>query len=405
MLSQIVILLPMFVSMVLALVWMLDMAVDLHSDQSGSGWAMMFFLVACTLLYGGHAVYFSRFIPLIPVSDSIYSFCSPAVFPLYYIYVCELTYPRSAWRHAWAWLLPSVVCGVAVSVGYILMDSGQTSLFIDDYLYHNDWSRLHGEARAQAYFHWMLKLVFGVQILPIALLGIRRINRFNNRVERNMSDGPQNQLLMVKLLFVLFILTTVLSTVSNFLGRYRFVDDVMMLAIPSTLFSVLIFLQVYIAMRQPVKEGVRREVDRDESGDVGREPEKETAAKEAAVKRMRELRNRIEKLMDDEQLFLQYGLKISDLAELLCCNRNYIYRAINIEMGISFTDYVNKKRIDYAKRLIQATPDLPMNELYMRAGFSSTSSFYRCFSQYVGCSPKEYLKRLNKFPGARGCEK
>lgn len=70
-------------------------------------------------------------------------------------------------------------------------------------------------------------------------------------------------------------------------------------------------------------------------------------------------------------------------------------------MGISFAEYVNKKRVDYAKQMIEQKPDLQMNELYMRVGFSSSSSFYRCFRLFEGCTPKELQDRLRKEKNAQ----
>jgi AraC-like DNA-binding protein len=194
--------------------------------------------------------------------------------------------------------------------------------------------------------------------------------------------------------------STFLSAVSNVFGRYRFVDDPTLLAFPSTMFALLIFIQVYIGIRYKYPTIAAEDNSKEpvvELAETFKQPsDKEQQARKEAAERIHELCRRIEVLMDQEKVFLQNGLKISDLAELLCCNRNYIYRAINVEMGTSFAEYINKKRVDYAKKMIEQKPDLQMNELYMRVGFSSSSSFYRCFRQFEGCTPKELQERLRK---------
>jgi YesN/AraC family two-component response regulator len=102
------------------------------------------------------------------------------------------------------------------------------------------------------------------------------------------------------------------------------------------------------------------------------------------------LRQRIEKLMHDEQLYLQPNLKISDLAQQLGSNRNYIYNAINVEMGLSFSDYVNGMRVEHAQQLMRQQPDLLLSEVAVNSGFSSTVSFYRAFKKFAGCAPKDW---------------
>ena len=97
--------------------------------------------------------------------------------------------------------------------------------------------------------------------------------------------------------------------------------------------------------------------------------------------------------MKEERLFLQNDLKISDLSLRLGSNRNYIYNAINVEMGVNFSDYINRQRIEYAARMMREHPELPINELYIKTGFSSSSAFYRNFRHYMGCTPKEYVEK------------
>ena len=102
-----------------------------------------------------------------------------------------------------------------------------------------------------------------------------------------------------------------------------------------------------------------------------------------------ELLERIIKLVNDEKLFLYPNLKVSDLAKQINSNRNYIYHAINVEMGTSFSDYINGLRVDYAARLLEANPDLSINEVIIKSGFTSTSAFYRNFKKFKGITPTE----------------
>lgn len=103
------------------------------------------------------------------------------------------------------------------------------------------------------------------------------------------------------------------------------------------------------------------------------------------------LRQRIEQVMRDEQMFLNPQLKLSDLVALLNTNRNYVYQALNVDMGMSFTEYVNRLRVDYAEQLLASEPTLGMNDVAHRSGFASTVSFYRNFKAFRGCTPKKFI--------------
>ena len=102
-----------------------------------------------------------------------------------------------------------------------------------------------------------------------------------------------------------------------------------------------------------------------------------------------ELLERIIKLVNDEKLFLYPNLKVSDLAKQLNSNRNYIYHAINVEMGTSFSDYINGLRVDYASRLLEERSELSINDVMTKSGFTSSSAFYRNFKKFKGITPTE----------------
>ena len=91
---------------------------------------------------------------------------------------------------------------------------------------------------------------------------------------------------------------------------------------------------------------------------------------------------------------MQQDLKINDIAKLLRTNRDYIYQAINVRMGMSFSEYINRLRVNYATQLMKDTPEMSTNEVAFRSGFSSLASFYRNFKTYQNCPPLTY-KRVN----------
>ena len=244
-----VIFLPLLVTMVLAMLLGLDLLDEHERYVVRTKTCLLAFVMACLFLYLGHAAYFTYSYELIPVSDTLYNYCSPAVYPAYYIYLSELSNSRTHWYSGLGWLLPPLVCGVAVTVCYLLMDESAKSVFYDPYLYANDLSDLSGMPCCRSMPMRWRKWVFGLEIIPLAVLALRKIRHYSNMVSRSYADASQHSLVMLRLMFLLFLATSVLSAISNALGRYRFLDDTLMLAFPSVVFALLIFMQVYIGIR------------------------------------------------------------------------------------------------------------------------------------------------------------
>ena len=354
--------------------------------------ALTVFMAVATLLYFCHSVFFCREIAVVPFTDSLYCACNLLVFPLYYIYImCLTSFRIPLWQVA-VLVAPGLCFGLAVGVLYLLMEPAETAHFIDSYLYNNR-PVATGLASSQTTVHIVAKTLFGLELLPILWLGFSRINSYDHQLEHYYSSLEDKQLTWVKLMLIIFTGTSVISFASSMVGRHRFTDDVAILVIPSTLFSLLLFAVGYIGMKQRGIEELHREdqtmADTELAADMQPEP---ADASQAAAPSL-SLKQRIEQAMDEQQLYLNPQLKLSDLVQLLNTNRNYIYQAINVDMQMSFSEYVNRKRVDHAIRLMHSHPELPLSEISARSGFASPVSFYRNFKAIHGCSPNELRKK------------
>lgn len=70
-------------------------------------------------------------------------------------------------------------------------------------------------------------------------------------------------------------------------------------------------------------------------------------------------------------------------------NSSYFGRKFCNEVGMSFSNYLNKKRIYKARELILKT-DLSIKEISFKVGYLDTSHFYKNFKKYLGISPAKY---------------
>ena len=100
--------------------------------------------------------------------------------------------------------------------------------------------------------------------------------------------------------------------------------------------------------------------------------------------------NNLERLMNEEKVFLEPDLNLIDLAQRLGTNRTYLSLAVRQFSGKSFSDYVNYARIMYAEELL-LKGESPKNVEYS-CGYISSSTFYRQFQKIAGASPSVWLK-------------
>ncbi|MDY4976250.1 MAG: AraC family transcriptional regulator [Clostridia bacterium] len=90
-------------------------------------------------------------------------------------------------------------------------------------------------------------------------------------------------------------------------------------------------------------------------------------------------------------------LSLEDVAGRLFIHPDYFCRLFKQEMGISFVEYVNNTRIEYAKGLLEKNK-MTVKEVSELSGFENDSTFSRTFKSFTGISPSEYRKRNQQKP-------
>ena len=103
-----------------------------------------------------------------------------------------------------------------------------------------------------------------------------------------------------------------------------------------------------------------------------------------------ELLQRVCQLMEEQHLYLNSGLKLSDVATATGCNRNVLSACINNLRNCSFSQFVNTYRVEHAKQLLLSNPNIRASEVWMESGFGNETSFFRTFKAIVGMTPSEW---------------
>lgn len=332
--------------------------------KSGRG-PLCLFSAACTLLYLCHAIHFIDNPGPYSWIDVLYSGLNLTVYPLFFLYLRSVADIKGIRPADWLLLIPAA--GVLVYASYVYIQGGRT----DTVLLCN-------------------KIIFPLTVVFTLVFGEILLARYDKAVRNFYAETEKKTLEGLHLLLWLLAVTSVASALASFLGRDAFQTRLPLL-IPSLLFSALLYALLYAAFRLPfTAQDLQRDIalGSEETSEAVRDADD---AADDASGRHAELVARIEEIVREREIYKQHGLTITDLAALVGTNRTYVSNAINQHLGMSFSDYINRLRIEESKRIIRAADGrIMMSAVAEEAGFVSEATFYRHFRSLEGKTPLEW---------------
>ncbi|MFW5821500.1 MAG: helix-turn-helix domain-containing protein [Bacteroidota bacterium] len=105
--------------------------------------------------------------------------------------------------------------------------------------------------------------------------------------------------------------------------------------------------------------------------------------------------SRLMEHMQQHKRFLDPDLRLSDIADELKTNRQYLSQVINHKTSESFYHFVNKYRVDEFIIRLQSEEyrNMSIEGIANNVGFNSKSAFYSAFRKEKGCTPKSFMKK------------
>ena len=147
--------------------------------------------------------------------------------------------------------------------------------------------------------------------------------------------------------------------------------------------------QNYLLFYEQVENAMVAEMTSEDDGQCDHKPEQ--AQRQDTPFYHAEIAGKIKGWIDADG-FVQSGLTIKELSDMLHTNRTYLSEYINTTYGTSFRDWITCLRIDYAKRLLTQNPKLTVADISERSGFLSPSHFIRLFKEKTGLTPVRWRK-------------
>ena len=108
---------------------------------------------------------------------------------------------------------------------------------------------------------------------------------------------------------------------------------------------------------------------------------------------------KIIQIVENEQLYLNPELSLSDVSEAVNLNINIVSATLNNGLHQSFNDFINQYRIEAVKTKLQRGEHLKYTLLGIAfdCGFNSKNTFNRAFKKSTGFSPKDWIENYQKY--------
>jgi len=311
-------------------------------------------------------------------------FASLSVYPLYYWYIKLLSVETSYRWHNLKLLTPAVLFTFATIVLYQLMSESERLTYFNELMLNRDKHSTDSKLISlQKTIYMISRIVFIVQVLYFLVKGQKLIKLYNKQIANFYSNLESRSILWINYILYSLLITAILSIVFNILGRSFFIESPFFLLIPSFIFSILLFFIGFLGyMQNHTVVDLEIEVMQSET----------TALKNYNTGK---LNDKLLDLFVNEAIYKNTDLKITHLSEKLHTNRTYISKHINTEFSCTFNDFVNRYRIEEAKRLLaeDSSKNYSLNYISEKSGFGSMGSFMRVFRDFEGITPGQFRER------------
>jgi AraC-like DNA-binding protein len=163
-----------------------------------------------------------------------------------------------------------------------------------------------------------------------------------------------------------------------------------------TTITLILIRRQYQRLRETYRVLVEKNLEMDQT-------ERELALKEEIIQERQlgrvipdedEIYLKIRSLLNDDKIFKQQDLSLTNLAAMLGTNTTYLSGIINGRFGMNFKSLLNKYRINEARRLLVSDDfrGYSIEGIANEVGYQSRSTFYREFREVMGITPKEYME-------------
>ena len=270
---------------------------------------------------------------------------------------------RRVWTHIILWIIFSTLSGVVL----FLLPSGimqKFSLF--------------------ALAAWLV--VFGVVLARRVIIAYRRAIRIFNETQADDIGAYIEWLSIFTYWALIFGVGCGLLTFLP--DEYVFIWILSSIPFYSYLFYSY---QNYLLFYEQVENAFEQDIQSEEELLTNSETEHEIVSEKEVPRSYTEFIERVDNWIKTDG-YVQQGLTIKELSEILYTNRTYLSAYIKTMYKMTFREWITSLRLEYAKNILKEHPEINIQKLAESSGFLSQSNFIKLFSEKEGCTPAKWKK-------------
>lgn len=149
--------------------------------------------------------------------------------------------------------------------------------------------------------------------------------------------------------------------------------------------------QNYLLFYEQVENAFEQDIQSEEELLTNSETELEIVSEKEVPRSYTEFIERVDNWIKTDG-YVQQGLTIKELSEILYTNRTYLSAYIKTTYKMTFREWITSLRLEYAKNKLKEHPEINIQKLAESSGFLSQSNFIKLFSEKEGCTPAKWKK-------------
>ncbi|WP_298756885.1 AraC family transcriptional regulator [uncultured Psychroserpens sp.] len=227
----------------------------------------------------------------------------------------------------------------------------------------------------------LISMVSVVSMFAYVLISVRKIAKYRRLTEQYHSNERGIWVFYFQRFSFICLIVLFGYVIAVFLRQLQIFDASNLFYIMSLLLTInLIALTVIVIMQNKIIPFELSIIENENSVD---KPD------EININIDQKNLDRINFIMTQKQLFLDFDFTINDLAEELEMPAYVVSKIINNGFNKTFFRYVNEFRVEHAKHLLLTT-NIKILAVALDSGFSNKASFHRTFKRIVETTPYNY---------------
>lgn len=237
--------------------------------------------------------------------------------------------------------------------------------------------------RIEGFIPFEINLLFRfIYILPFSIyvlkLSIKQTQKSNSTTEEKKIFTFLNYLLFIVFYSFIFFFT---SQIIPFLGNKNVFTDNLNSGMLILAGILILFISMSILLSPEILFDLKEKEKK-----VGK------IIKES-IEESTEMLNAIESKMIKEKFYLNENFSSQDVLENFKITRNKLDELLMRIKRLSFADWLNTLRIEYAKKLLLTHNEYTIDAIASMSGYSSRSAFYAAFKKVTNITPTEFIRQ------------